>query len=709
VTRNLGIVKIVLLLSWSGYAHSEIDDYFTHGVSPSASNYGNTGILEIPNARFMDPASMRLSFSGSYPNEYTALTATPFSWFEATYRYTEIKNQKYGPFFYSGNQTLKDKGFDIKLGLLNETYLYPAVAVGIRDLAGTGLLSSEYIVASKQLGDFDITTGIGWGLLGLEGGMSNPFLSLHDSFKERSSTQGEGGVFTYKDWFSGDAAIFGGIEYDLKKYGLRLKLEYDTSNPDKNPSNPFPVKSRFNLGMNYFVSDSLNIGVAFERGEAFRISFALKGNFLKDTIPKPKPKNVVKLNEDQKEKSFENKGIFYRSLNKSLRDESIYIQAATYEEESVDVAIASTRFYSITRAAGRSARIVSALSSNSVKEINIHTMNGDLEIVTFNLNREEFDAADNYTGSSVELLNKSRISSSSETPLYKRADFIPTANFPEFDWNVSPSIQHQIGGPEGFYLGELGLRTDTTLKFMRNLSLFTSFKINLYDTFGKFNNPSYSSIPHVRSDLQSYLSEGRNAIQRMQLEYMFSPKKDVFVRGDFGLLEEMFAGIGGEVLYRPVEKKAAIGFSIHKVKQRGFNQRFSLRDYEATTGHLKLFYELPNKIHASILVGKYLAGDKGATMDLARRFRSGFTLGIFATKTNLSAEEFGEGSFDKGFYFSVPVKLFYSDYRTGQISFGLHPLTKDGGAILNEHHALYGIVGDGDSRSILRDWDYIME
>ena len=45
-------------------------------------------------------------------------------------------------------------------------------------------------------------------------------------------------------------------------------------------------------------------------------------------------------------------------------------------------------------------------------------------------------------------------------------------------------------------------------------------------------------------------------------------------------------------------------------------------------------------------------------------------------KLTLSAEEFGEGSFDKGFYISVPTQLFYSDFTSGNISFGLHPLTK---------------------------------
>ncbi len=107
--------------------------------------------------------------------------------------------------------------------------------------------------------------------------------------------------------------------------------------------------------------------------------------------------------------------------------------------------------------------------------------------------------------------------------------------------------------------------------------------------------------------------------------------------------------------------------------------------------------------------GEYLAGDKGLTVDISRRFSTGFTLGVFATKTDLSAEEFGEGSFDKGFYFSIPVQLFYSDYRTGNISFGLHPLTKDGGALLNTPNKLYGILGDTNSHSFRRDWKYIMD
>ena len=353
-------------------------------------------------------------------------------------------------------------------------------------------------------------------------------------------------------------------------------------------------------------------------------------------------------------------------------------------------------------------RIASALSRPEVERINIHTMNGDIEINKISFHREEFLDADKNEGSANEVFSKSIIESNSNSPLYMTADFRPTINFPEFTWNMSPGVKHQIGGPEGFYLGQLFWGTNTTLKFRRNLSLYTSFGINIYDTFNDFNNPSSSQLPHVRSDIQDYLKEGKNNIQRMKLEYMFSPFKDFFVRGDIGLLEEMFAGIGGEILYRPFNKNTAVGLTIHRVRQRDYDQLFNLREYETNTGHIG-FYTSLNDVYAKLLVGKYLAGDTGFTLDLSRRYKSGFTLGVFATKTNVPKEIFGEGSFDKGFYFSIPTSLFYPDFRSGVISFGLHPLTKDGGAILNNHNSLWGILGDTNLKSIERDWKQILE
>jgi len=702
--NKLAIFAAFFAVLASSPAQSSIEDYFPFSDLSSPSNYGDTGLLEIPNARFMKEASLRFNFSSSYPNEFTTITASPFKLLEASYRYTEIKNKLYGPSSYSGNQSLKDKGFDLKMRLIGEGYYRPAVALGLRDIAGTGIFSSEYLVATKSLGNFDVTAGLGWGKLGSDDSIRNPLLSLSESFQIRTGSIKEGGEFKYTDWFSGTAALFGGVEYHLRKYGLKLIAEYDSSRPDMSTISPVEVKSNFNLGLNYHLSNNLQLGLSFERGTNFRMSFSLKGNFLKDTISKPPPKNIIALSKEQKKKSFKNPDIFYRSLNKSLRDEKIFIQSATLKDAEVSVAIASSRFRNIPRMAGRSAAIISALASEDVERMNIHVMNGDLEIATLKINRNKFDAAKAFKGSPQEVLKVSLIDSNSNNPLISDSDFNPRIDFPEFSWTMSPALKHQIGGPEGFYLGQIFWKTDTTIKFRRNLSLYTSFGINLYDTFNDLKNPSQSNIPHVRSDIQDYLSEGKNNLQRMKLEYMFSPFKDIYMRADLGLIEEMFGGFGGEILYRPIDNDYSLGLSVHRVKQRGYKQRFSFKEYETTTGHASLYYDFPMGISSQLSIGRYLAGDKGATIDLSRRFTSGFVLGIFATKTELSEEEFGEGSFDKGFYFSIPTSLFYSDFRTGNISFGLHPLTKDGGAFLIQHNSLFSILGDSSKNSILRDW-----
>lgn len=666
----------------------------------------------MPNARLMKEGSMKIGYSSSYPNEYTFISATPFNWMEAVYKYTEVENIKYGPITYSGNQSLKDKGFDIKLKLLDESYYLPQIAMGFNDFAGTGRFGAEYLTLTKMIYNFDFTLGLAWGALGRSGNIRNPLISLHEDFRSRKLNYGEGGDFNYTSWFSGDrASLFSGLEYYSWKTGHTFKLEYDTSRPDLVISNnPVKVNSRFNLGIYRPINDNLDVGISFERGNQWRFSFSIKSDYGKRSLVQKNdpPKNVVRLNKKQLDNLSQDKRIFYRSLNRSLREESILIQSADIDEEEVEVVIAQNRFRSFPRAVGRTARITAALTPKEVKTIRIIPMNGDLEIYSMEFSKEDFQKVDDLKISSNELFSKSKFSSVNPGN-YLENNFVPSIKFPEIFFNMSPSLRHQIGGPEAFYLGQLWWKINTKIKFNRGLTLHSVLGFNLYNNFDEFKNPSYSEIPHVRSDVQEYLSEGENNIARLKLDYIWSPYKDTFARLDIGYLEEMFGGYGGEIYYRPFDKNFSIGLQLHKVRQREYKQRFGFRDYQVETGHLGLYYDFPKGINAQLLLGKYLAGDKGATFDISRRFNNGFTLGVFATKTNLSADEFGEGSFDKGFYFSIPMDLFFTDYRQGDIAFGLHPLTKDGGAILNHMNSLYALYGDTKLNSISRDWGDLNE
>ena len=102
----LKILLLNLLIIYSSFSLSSIDDYFPPQPDPSSSNFGESGLYAMPNARFLEEGVLKFGFSSSFPNEYTSITTSPFSWMEASYRYTEIENKFYGPYIYSGNQSL---------------------------------------------------------------------------------------------------------------------------------------------------------------------------------------------------------------------------------------------------------------------------------------------------------------------------------------------------------------------------------------------------------------------------------------------------------------------------------------------------------------------------------------------------------------------------------------------------------------------------
>ena len=84
-------------------------------------------------------------------------------------------------------------------------------------------------------------------------------------------------------------------------------------------------------------------------------------------------------------------------------------------------------------------------------------------------------------------------------------------------------------------------------------------------------------------------------------------------------------------------------------------------------------------------LGEYLAGDTGATIEFSRTYSNGMSFGVFASKTNVSAEQFGEGSFDKGLFFNIPI---YGNL----INYSWRPLTKDPAAKLIRRNTLHGLL-----------------
>ena len=246
-----------------------------------------------------------------------------------------------------------------------------------------------------------------------------------------------------------------------------------------------------------------------------------------------------------------------------------------------------------------------------------------------------------------------------------------------------------LGGADGF-LYQFVLANDTRINFTDNTWLEGRLAYRLIDNFEKFKQVGVSKLPQVRTNLREYAVTSDFTIPNFALKHMGKLADGHYYGVYGGLLEQMFAGAGGEYLYRPMNSRFAVGVDVNKVKQRAFEQDLDFRDYTVNTGHITAYVDTGfEDILATVSVGQYLAGDKGVTVDLSRVFDNGVKIGAYATKTNVSAEDFGEGSFDKGIYLRVPFDALFTSTVPGDASFNWVQVTRDGGAKLRRALSLF--------------------
>ena len=717
ITTN--ILRLILVLFFVGQINASRLDYLFPYNNPSFSDYGTLGLIQMPNSRFLEEGSLGFVWSRNEPYMRGGIVAYPFNWFEIIYKYTDINDALYSNVkAYSGGQSLKDKGFDVKFRLLEESYYLPSISFGFRDFGGTNRFQSEYLVASKFINNFDFTLGVGWGVMsGGNFSYKNPLTDLADTFIERAANDGTGGTFSTNAWLSGkNIGLFGGVEWMLPNAkGHRIKLEFDSNNYDKDylpleGKRPIKADTNVNIGYTVPINNLLQLNFGITRGNTFQFGFSFTHNYGQRTPffnKTDKPKRV-KNAEIIKSLNSENKQYLYLTSLRDLQLEGIYLQYAKLEDETYTVRYSHSKYYNATTAIGRAARIIDQIAPDDVKTINLGEINGpfinfDAEIDrhSFNLNAKSQDYSTSF----------STINFKSKKLDVNEYEFKPKAKFPFWSYSFGPALRSHIGGPDGFALGQLWLRGDGRIVFDRNNSITGSVGVGVYDNFDELKQKSNSILPHVRTEIVQYLKGTRDYnITRIQYDNIQKPSSNFYTRFSVGIFEEMFGGIGGEILYRPFNSNFGVGVDMYWVKQRDYDGMLDFIDYSVVTGHTTLYIQEPRtNVLVRLIGGRYLAKDSGVTLDVSRKFKSGLSMGIFASKTDISQEEFGEGSFDKGFYFNMPLEIFFQSYNKAVTGYGLRPITRDGAQRLITGYDLWGVTNSASFNTLNRTKDYIYD
>lgn len=671
---------------------------------PTMNFNGAPGIVDMPSGEAMPDGEFTVGVSSFAGISRATLSFQLAPWLGASFRYAQYQDLNWG-----GYEDYYDRSFDIRLTPVQEEGFWPSITIGLMDFAGTGLLSSEYIAATKTITpELKVTAGLGWGRLGTGHDLGSPF-------GDRPPPEvGEGGDLNADTWFKGPMSPFAGIEWrPTDALGFKIEYSSDTYGLETRQG-MFDHKSNWNLGAEYQLSDNFRLGAYYaygsELGVTLQIALNPKNPPNRNTMEKAPLPVVARPDPQQRPDAWTTEWVtnpeatqtLAGRLDKVLVEEGMQVEALSVTATTARLRLRNETYDQGPQAIGRAARAMTRTLPASIETFEIEPVTAGVPAARVTLRRSDVEALENAPDASNQMLARTTFGEATDAVV--PGTVFGEGLYPRFRWSLGPNIRLSWFDPDQPVRGDLDLTFALDYDISPGLVFSAAFSKNLFGNLDSVQRASDSELPHVRSDSWLYDLEGDPSIDRLQLAWYRHPFEEVYTRVSLGYLERMFGGISTEVLWAPVTSSLALGAEVNWVKQRDFDMALGFQDYDVTTGHVSAYYNLGDGYLAQLDVGRYLAGDWGATISLDREFANGWSVGAYATFTDVSAEQFGEGSYDKGIRFTIPISWLLGQPTQQTYRTTIQPLTRDGGARLDVTGRLYETVRRQHQDRLEQQW-----
>ncbi len=664
-----------------------------YAQSPSFSLNGTAGLIDMPTAQMLPDGETAWTFSGSGTFYSGTLTFQMLPKLETSVHFTTLADWTAvdAPLFV---QTL-----DLKYEIFAESDYLPSLAIGSRGFLSNGPLSSEYIVASKNVGyGLTVTGGLGWGRLG----SYNPVASLGTRPPVDSA-------IAINHMFTGDVALFGGLEWDTPVKGLSLKAEYSSdAYLGEQVFGDFNRASPLNFGIDYEPIRGISLGGYYNYGSDFGLRLTLSGNPNRPIVPPdlgigPVPVNP-RLGDYDRSEDWANNPMLTEflvgALAPVLEAEGIVIEEALITGSAIDLYISNNNMPQTTKAIGRIVRTLSLALPHSVEVFRITLVASGLATTTVEIRRSDLEAQVDRPNAGPDSWATTRFT---DAPNHLPDGAWSRDIYPDFSWALTPVIPVNIGSNGAAAGIDVLLNATASYRLSRGFSINGSLSQKLVGNIGAGAVPSTNPTP-VRSNFALYQTGGPT-LDRLTADYEFKLTPDTYARVSAGYLERMFAGVSGEVLWMPTNQNWGIGAEVSAVQQRAYGDMFGFEDYQTVTALASLYWDTGyNGIEAQVDVGRYLAGDVGSTVTLTRRFENGWEVSGFVTMTDMPFADFGEGNFAKGVSVTIPLRWTMPLETRSNTSIALGTMGGDGGARLELGDRLYTTIRDYDVIDFNETW-----
>ncbi len=630
------------------------------------SDHGTTGLIDTPTARMSEDATFTTTVATQNSIDSISLTYQALPWLEATFRYNHPELGDY------------DRNFAVKFRLNEESYWTPQFAIGFTDIVGTGRLRSEYFVGSKQFGNFDVSLGLGWGDMASTEDVKNPLSYIGDQFSDRGRNSDAPGKVPLDTFFRGKyIGLFGGVSYQFEQWPVRLMIERNTefSQFDQATFDATPPDNTISYGVEWRPTPNIQLALSRQFDEEWGFRIAIQTDTARKT-----PKRINSLhknffNSEQAKAKQQNTKDWYRNLLAAMEGSGLFLLNGGINEAG-DIAtlrIGNREYPLWADAVNKATALADLYLPPGVKTIVFTAEENGYTVLNMRVTRPSSELQHyNYDPLALypELENY-------EEP--KKIDYETNFVKKKIAFDLSLLTQVQLFDPDDPLRYGFAVELGTNIPLPGHWLIRGAYQSSLYQNFDESTRPSNSALPRVRTDIVEYL-EDEDRLTALYLEKRGNLGSTLNYRTFGGVLETMYSGFGGELLHHFYRSRFGVGVSLAWAEQRDFNSDFGSTGYETVTGFVSGYWATPfYNYDIALHVGRYLAKDVGATIELRRTFTNGWSVGVWSTFTDVSSEEFGEGSFDKGFFFRIPLDNLFNKNTRSTYTTLVRPVQRDGG------------------------------
>ena len=718
-------------------------------IAATPNHGGQSGYINMPSAVVEADGTFSVGYSYDSPYGQLWVTSNILPFLQMTGRYVSIAGipgfssvpGEYG----SGYGRYKDKVVDGKLRLWSETDWLPSVAVGMTDLFGTELFKGQYVVATKTFGaSKNIEASLGYARKRPDGIFAGARWT--PTALPRWSMVAEYDAINYKNDFSASLTQAGkrskgaslGLEYRWGWLALQAARSRDqfsinafVSIPfgerefipkvyepayfvdDKNPP-PLPSREEWHRDAGHG-ADLVN---ALVKQDYKNIRVEQEGNTLSLSLTNSRISNMGRAvgRAARTAVAFVPKGVSTLRITYTKLDQPI----ATYEffdlpklNDYLAGKIDRQAFLDVMllRYPGRSDVIRDEQQGwlqefldqpAPVKPVAVAVPAVAPAVATVAAPAMTAGASDQAADMPVPAVVKATNAVKNDGKLAVGVGVdgdvvqIKSLDREANRFKIAPKVGFFFNDPSGAFRYSISAVANYDRRLGDGLYLNSAASLQLLETVSGVKQASNSNLPHVRSDVAEYLRGGRFSLSRILLNKYDNPAERVYTRLSAGLYEDMFRGVGGQVLYLPKDSRWAADLAVDALQQRGYKGLFDGRDYKTVTAIGSLHYRLPHDITVTARAGRFLAKDTGVRMEFKRRFQSGIEVGAWYTHTNgndiTNPGTPSKPYQDRGIFLSVPLNSMLPMDTQSTAGFAISPWTRDVGQMVGSPGDLYDMI-----------------